>query len=382
MSFGRFRHGVWFRSYDVFVTDTEPWTTRRLRTWIRDHLAAREVDSPAVCADLLLASALGAERLRLYMEPDRVATEEERSTLRDWVQRASAHEPVQYLVGESWFRGLRIEVDASTMIPRPATETLVEVGHGRITRTGSKAKILDLCTGTGCIPIALLNSIDRPHRAAARLEEAEAAVRADLARLRSAVGMDATEASPPSGDDPAGAASLESEAATLEDSIGSGSPDQVSLTAGAAVIAIELVAGAVELANRNIATHAYSDRIEVRQGSLFDPLRPEERRTFDLIVSNPPYVSDAEFEKCPPNVKDHEPATALRGGRDGLDLVRRIVAEAPTWLAPDGGLAVEIQYDQAERVRDSFVDAGFAEVRLDRDADGLDRVVSGRHPGV
>ena len=354
------------------MTDTEPWTTRRLRTWIRDHLAAREVDSPAVCADLLLASALGSERLRLYMEPDRVATEEERSTLRDWVQRASVHEPVQYLVGESWFRGLRIEVDASTMIPRPATETLVEVGHGRITRTGAKAKILDLCTGTGCIPIALLTSIDRPHRAAARLEEAEAAARADLARLRSAVGMDATEASPPSGDDPA----------TAEDPIGSGSSDQLSLDAGAAVIAIELVAGAVELANRNIATHAYSDRIEVRQGSLFDALRPEERGTFDLIVSNPPYVSDAEFEKCPPNVKDHEPATALRGGRDGLDLVRRIVAEAPAWLAADGGLAVEIQYDQAERVRDCFVDAGFVEVRLDRDADELDRVVSGRHPGV
>lgn len=363
------------------MTDTEPWTTRRLRTWIRDHLAAREVDSPAVCADLLLASALGAERLRLYMEPDRVATDEERNTLRDWVQRASVHEPVQYLVGECWFRGLRIEVDASTMIPRPATETLVEVGQGRITKTGAGARILDVCTGTGCIPIALLTSIDRPHRAAARLEEADAVARADLARLRAAVGMDANESTTPSGpqaaDRPSDPASNVS-----EEPIGSGSPGQVLLEAGAVVVATELVPEAVELANRNVAKHAYADRIEVRQGSLFDALRPEERGTFDLIVSNPPYISDAEFEKCPPNVRDHEPATALRGGLDGLDLVRRIVAEAPTWLAPGGGLAVEIQYDQAERVRDCFVEAGFTDVRLDRDTDDLDRVISGRHDGV
>ena len=359
------------------MTDTEPWTTRRLRTWIRDHLAAREVDAPAVCADLLLAAALGAERLRLYMEPDRVATDEERSTLRDWVQRASVHEPVQYLVGESWFRGLRIEVDSSTMIPRPATETLVEVGHGRITRTDAKAKILDLCTGTGCIPIALLTSLDRPHRAAARLEEADAVARADFARLRAAVGVEASDATT----SPEPAPEADSEAGIEGDAGGSGSPDHVSLEAGAAVVATELVAEAVALANRNVATHTYSDRIEVRQGSLFDALRPEERGTFDLIVSNPPYISDAEFEKCPPNVKDHEPATALRGGADGLDLVRRIVAEAPTWLAPGGGLAIEIQYDQAERVQACFVEAGFTDVRLDRDADDLDRVVSGRLAG-
>ena len=362
------------------MTDTEPWTTRRLRTWIRDHLAAREVESPAVCADLLLASALGAERLRLYMEPDRVATDEERSTLRDWVQRASLHEPVQYLVGECWFRGLRIEVDASTMIPRPATETLVEVGHGRITKTGAKAKILDLCTGSGCVPIALLASIDRPHRAAARLEEADAVARADFARLKAAVGVDANEETAAVGDaaaDPSPAPVPDA----VEEAVPCGSPDRLSLAAGATVIATELVVAAVELANRNVTKHAYSDRIEVRQGSLFDALRPEERGTFDLIVANPPYISDAEFEKCPPNVKNHEPATALRGGRDGLDLVRRIVAEAPGWLAPGGGLAIEIQYDQAERVRECFMEAGFIDIRLDRDLDDLDRVVSGRRSG-
>jgi release factor glutamine methyltransferase len=328
-----------------------------------------------------LASALGSERLRLYMEPDRVATDEERSTLRDWVQRASVHEPVQYLVGECWFRGLRIEVDASTMIPRPATETLVEVGHGRITRTGAKAKILDLCTGTGCIPIALLTSIDRPHRAAARLEEADAVARADFARLRAAVGVDAGDGATPAENAAEVSVRPEVDTGTGEDADESGSPNRVSLEAGAVVIATELVAEAVELANRNVAKHAYADRIEIRQGSLFEALRPDERGTFDLIVSNPPYVSDAEFEKCPPNVKDHEPATALRGGPDGLDLLRRIVAEAPVWLAPGGGLAVEIQYDQAASVRACFVEAGFTDVRLDRDTDELDRVMSGRHAG-
>ena len=360
------------------MTDTDAWTTRRLRTWIRDHLAAREVDSPAVCADLLLASALRSERLRLYMEPDRVATEAERGTLRDWVKRASLHEPVQYLVGESWFRGLRIEVDGSTMIPRPATETLVEVGQQRIGRTGTAARILDLCTGTACIPIALLSSIDRPHRAAARLEEADAAARADFARLKAVVGM-------PSDGEPADAAAdsrtpdeTKPETEIPPSSEAADPAERGGLEAGAVVVAVELVPEAVELANRNIATHAYADRIDVRRGSLFEPLRPEERGTFDLLVSNPPYVSDAEFEKCPPNVRNHEPETALRGGRDGLEIVRRIVVEAPDWLAPGGGLAIEIQYDQAAAVHALLEAAGFTDIRVDRDGDDLDRVVSGR----
>ncbi|MFB0984797.1 MAG: HemK/PrmC family methyltransferase [Phycisphaerales bacterium] len=393
------------------MQDQEPWTTGRLRTWIKTHLEERGVESPAVCADMLLSAAIGAERLRLYMEPDRLASDEERATLRAWVKRASNHEPVQYLVGEAWFHQARIEVDSSTMIPRPATETLVEVGHQRLPTTSGSVRILDLCTGTGCVSIALLNLINRPYRAAARMHEAEAAARADLGRLSTALS---------SGGGPAagGKAILEIEDEfegededqvedqaedqdedQVEDQVeiqDSGAEDredaaiQEALPAEintekfvqASVVATELVEAAAGLAQRNVARHLYADRIDVRIGSLYEPLTAEESSSFDLIVSNPPYISDAEFDLCPPNVRDHEPATALRGGKDGLEVIREVIDGAPAWLVPGGILAIEMQYDQASAVQSLFAAAGFEAIQLHQDVDELDRVVSGRHPGA
>ena len=119
-------------------------------------MESRDVDSPRICSELMVSTAIRCERLRLYMEPDRVATEAERETLRDWVRRASLHEPVQYLVGEAWFRGHRFEVDSSTLIPRPSTETLVEVAAAHLAGLDHPPLILEPCTGTGWAGIALL----------------------------------------------------------------------------------------------------------------------------------------------------------------------------------------------------------------------------------
>ena len=317
------------------------------------------MDSPRVCAEMLVSAAIGAERLRLYMEPDRPASEAERTLLRDWVRRASMHEPVQYLVGEAWFQGLRFEVDASTLIPRPATETLVEVAADRLGRLERPPRILEPCTGTGCVAVALLRLLDRPHRAASRLREADEAVRADVARLVAAAGGDPAAVGGESDDaDRAEIAVLPGERAT--------------------VLATELVPAAAGLAGRNIAAHGLGDRAEVRVGSLYEPLHERDKASFDLIVSNPPYVSDAEYAACPPNVKDHEPATALRGGPDGLDVVRPLVAEATQWLRPGGAIALEVQYDQAATVARLLEDSGFGDVRIRRDFEDHERVVSGK----
>lgn len=346
------------RPYHAIVTD-DPWTTRRLLAWIRSHLAEREVDSPRVCAELLVSAAIGAERLRLYMEPDRPATDAERRLLRDWVRRAGEHEPVQYLVGEAWFHGLRFEVDASTLIPRPSSETLVEVAAERLRGIHHPVRILEPCTGTGCVGVALLRLLDRPHRAASRLREADEAIRADVARLVAATGGE------------------------LEEDGADGDPAEITVLPGelASLVATELVPAAAGLAGRNIAAHGLGDRAEVRVGSLYQPLADREQATFDLIVANPPYVSDAEYAACPRNVKDHEPATALRGGPDGLDLVRPLVADAGRWLRPGGVIALEIQYDQAETVRRLLDEAGFGDVQVRRDFEGHDRVVSGKASG-
>lgn len=335
------------------MSDAEPWTTRRLLKWIRDHLEARSVDSPRVCSELMVSAATGCERLRLYMEPDRVATDAERETLRDWVRRASLHEPVQYLVGEAWFRGHRFEVDSSTLIPRPSTETLVEVASGRLAGLAHPAMIFETCTGTGCAGLALLRELDRPHRAAARMREADEAIRADAVRLAAAVGEKVD-----------GEGSEESLVREL--------PGE-----SARVVATDVVPAAIALARRNAEGLGLADRFEARIGSLYDPLQPNERGSFDLIVANPPYVSDVEFERCPPNVRDHEPATSLRGGADGLDVIRPLVAESPRWLRAGGSLAIEIQFDQGGRVSDLLDASGFIGVEIRRDGEGHERVVVG-----
>jgi release factor glutamine methyltransferase len=215
--------------------------------------------------------------------------------------------------------------------------------------------VLEPCTGTGCVAVALLRLLDRPHRAASRLREADEAVRADVARLVAAAGGDPTQMT--DGDDGGELAELPGERATI--------------------VATELVAAAAGLARRNIAAHGLGDRAEVRVGSLYEPLHERDKGRFDLIVSNPPYISDREYAACPPNVKDHEPPTALRGGADGLDVVRPLIAEARQWLRPGGAIALEIQYDQAAAVRSLLERAGFGDVQVRRDLEDHERVVSG-----
>jgi release factor glutamine methyltransferase len=292
------------------------------------------------------------------MEPDRVATDAEREKLRDWVRRASLHEPVQYLVGEAWFRGHRFEVDSSTLIPRPSSETLVEVAAERLAGLEHPASIFETCTGTGCVGLSLLRELDRPHRAAARMREADAAIRADAKRLAASVGENLTETSTPEADDTPLVRQLPGETAR--------------------VVAADLVPAAVSLAVRNAESMGLAGRFDARAGSLFEPLHPSEAGSFDLVVANPPYVSDLEFERCPPNVRDHEPSIALRGGVDGLDVVRPLVADSPAWLVAGGVLAIEIQFDQSDPVVELFKNAGFVEVEIRRDVEDHERVVVGR----
>ena len=106
----------------------------------------------------------------------------------------------------------------------------------------------------------------------------------------------------------------------------------------AKIDAVDLSAGALALARRNVATHRLGDRITLHRGDLFKPLQGQR---YDLIISNPPYVDAGGMAKLPPEFR-HEPRMALAAGDDGLDLVHRILAEAPKHLTKSGGLVCEI----------------------------------------
>ncbi len=118
----------------------------------------------------------------------------------------------------------------------------------------------------------------------------------------------------------------------------------------ARIVATDVAADALALAAENALQHQITDRIEFRQGALLEPLEALGLGGFDVICSNPPYISDPEWEQVAPNVRDYEPASALRGGADGLDVIRPLIAASGRFLRPGGQLAVEIGHAQRDAV--------------------------------
>ncbi len=149
----------------------DTWPTRSLIQWITEAFTKADLDSPRLCAELLLSHVIGCDRLRLYVDPDRPASAKERETLRELVTRALQHEPVQYLVGQAWFFSLQMKVDQRALIPRPETETLVQgvLQLARTTPALAHGVIADIGTGSGCIIISILKNLPEAHGVATDL---------------------------------------------------------------------------------------------------------------------------------------------------------------------------------------------------------------------
>ncbi|MDA0284512.1 MAG: peptide chain release factor N(5)-glutamine methyltransferase [Planctomycetota bacterium] len=148
----------------------EVWTVKKVLDWTIGHLKQHGCESARLDAEILLAYSRACPRIKLYTEYDAPLTPEERATMRDLVRRRTAHEPVAYLVGFREFFGIDFEVEPGVLIPRPDTESLVvtalELANGI-----PAPRILDVCTGTGCVPIAIANSCPAAILSAIELDE-------------------------------------------------------------------------------------------------------------------------------------------------------------------------------------------------------------------
>ena len=303
-------------------------------------------ESAALDAKLLAQHALGLDALQLATRENEAVNEPEAAVLAELVRRRMTGESVARIIGEREFYGLAFTLNAATLEPRPETELLVDLALGAMPEGGC---LLDLGTGTGCIPIAVLAN----------------------------------------------------------------QPD-------ATAVAVDLSPLALEAARSNAARHGAGGRLELRQGDWFgalegpppsflphkgeggdgteisQPAPPSPRwggteggvgprapslaaTRFDLIVSNPPYITSAVVETLAPEVKDFDPRLALDGGPDGLAPYRVIAAQSANWLKPGGWLLVEIGHDQGAAVSALLLEAGFADVVVHRDLNGLDRVVGAHH---
>ena len=144
------------------------------------------------------------------------------------------------------------------------------------------------------------------------------------------------------------------------------------------ILATDICDSALQVAAKNVKKHGVEDKVKLLSGDLFDPVLPElDVDKFDLIVSNPPYVSVEEFENLDSNVRVYEPKLALLAGEDGLDIYRRIAEQVDNYLADGGVLMLEIGYAQGSAVKELLEQAGcFEEIKIEKDFQGHDRIVT------
>ncbi len=281
------------------------------------RLTAAGCDTPRLDAEVLVAHSLGHERTWLYLYPQITLTEAGVNNFESLLRRREQREPVAYLTGVKAFFGLEFEVNPHVLIPRPETELLVETvlrvyDFGFTTRTPTRGIY----------------------------EE-----------------------------------NLKNRNLTLVD-VGTGSGCiAVSLAKHlpeATIFVVDASAEALQLARRNAERHGVAGQITFLPGDLLQPLA----EPVDLIVSNPPYVSEAELAAASPEVNYFEPRLALEGGADGLTVIRRLLLQAAAKLKPGGSLLVEIGSSQGPAVK-QLAQQHFpaAQIRLEADLAGLDRLL-------
>ncbi|HEY1372637.1 MAG TPA: peptide chain release factor N(5)-glutamine methyltransferase [Candidatus Binatia bacterium] len=266
------------------------------------QLAASDIDSARLDAEILLGEALGTDRGRLFLN-DLELPDAALARFRALVARRAGGEPVSYITGRREFWSLDFIVTPAVLTPRPETELLVEIALKLIVSKAAP-RILDLGTGSGAIAVALAKEIP-----------------------------------------------------------------------GAEIVATDIFREALAIARANARRHGVDNRIRFFAGDLLAPVAAM-TGGFDLIVSNPPYIRRADIAALPRDVRDYEPRIALDGGADGRDFYRRIAREAPDYLSAGGFAAVEIGAGMSADVARLFADAGFADVRIEKDLAGLERVVS------
>lgn len=289
----------------------------------KEALEKAAIDEAALDARLLLEFVCGTDRNTLLAHGDREVSGEEYERYRELIGKRAARVPLQHLTGEQDFMGLTFLVNKNVLVPRQDTEVLVEEVMKNL---HDGMRILDMCTGSGCILLSLLHYSNDCQGVGVDLSaKALAVARENYERLRRE--------------------RPEMEAVFLEGDLFEGLEKDVSEDGGEG--------------------RGVNCRTDVRGGR------------FDIIVSNPPYIESDEILTLMPEVREHEPLMALDGGADGLAFYRRIVKGAGAYLNGGGMLFFEIGCGQAESVRNIMEEAGFREIQVVKDFAGLDRVVYG-----
>jgi release factor glutamine methyltransferase len=292
-----------------------------VRAALREAIAQLEraqIPSARLAAELLLMHALGRDRAWLYSHSEDEIAMEARAKFFDDVARRVSGVPTQHLTGRQEFWGLDFEVTPDVLIPRPETEHIIEVALDRV----------------------------QTRRNASPLAGKETRLRiADVGTGSGCLAIAMAKEFPNS-----------------------------------RIIATDISAAALVVAQRNAARHNVNAQIGFLECNLLDgllsPLAPAAPQLFDLIVSNPPYVALSDAPTLPREVRDHEPHSALFAGESGLDLYAPLIGAAERLLGPGGALVIELGYNAAAHVRALLENGDWRDISIANDLGGIARVAS------
>lgn len=261
-----------------------------------EKLKKAEIMDYAIDVWFLAEFVFGVKRTDLYIHPDITVSKEKAAEYMKLIDEREAKVPLQYLTGTQEFMGLTFHVNENVLIPRQDTEILVEQTIKHI--SGKELKVLDMCTGSGCIAIA----IDK------------------FCKKAEVTGADISHK-------------------------------------------------ALEVAKKNNLSNGAN--VAFVQTDLFENIS----QTFDVIVSNPPYIKSGEINGLMDEVRKFEPVGALDGDWDGLKFYRQICRNALKYLNKNGMIFFEIGYDQGQSVPQILQENGFKDIKVIKDLSGNDRVV-------
>ncbi len=265
------------------------WTIKDVLLWTSEYFKKNDIQSAQLNAEMIIAKVLNCSRMELYLKYDKPLNLIKRKEIRNLVKKRATHYPIQYLLGETEFYGYKFLVDEGVMIPRPETEILIDSIISYIKKTDKNNwNILDIGTGTGIIPISISKYFKNK---------------------------------------------------------------EINMQ----FLAIDISDAALENAKKNIELHNIKN-IKLIKSNLFENVSASlaysdwsgtsRNWLFDIIISNPPYISDKEFEDLQKEVKDFEPKLALFGGEKGLTYYKKILQNAENFLNKKGKIFLEIGADQ------------------------------------
>ena len=348
----------------------EPWTVTRCLNWTAGYFERLGVPQPRLSAEWLLQDATGFKRIDLYTKFDYPLGPEELAKVREGIKRRAQGEPLQYITGETAFRQLSLLCEPGVLIPRPETELLVELVLDYLDKevTGWKKPAHKRIELPWNAEVEAVRQAEAATRAAAEEDDGAAA---EAGGTDEAVAAEAEGAGEVSAGQPPRCARV------LEIGCGTGC---ISLSMAherpgcVRCVAIDISEKAIDLALRNRARCGISpDAVDIRKGDLTEPVRDDERSSFDVLISNPPYIPTSVLEAIPHEVRDFEPHLALDGGKDGLAIFRRLVSAAPYVLKRNGLLACELFEDALEEAAAIAESAGLHNVRILSDLTGRTR---------